>query len=528
MAVTVRELVNLIGWKVDKKQMSDAEKKTQKFMGRLKKVGLAVGAAIITIGTLAVRAAIDMETLTVQFEVMLGSAERAKEVVKDLTQFTAKTPFQLPDVALAARQLLAAGVAVEDMQDNLRVLGDLAAIANIPLGDMSGIFAKIKNKGKAMTEELLQMSDRGLPIIRALANEFGVTKEQIFKMAETGKISFDTIISSLRKMTAEGGIAFKGMEKLSLTAAGMISTMKDNITLFLAEVGRKLLPTITKVILKITDLFQNSLGRIIEGVLTTITPLLENVFSIVDTLMTATEPIIQALLDVLKPILEIVNILMPIVTDILEIFGGLASDLIRDFADIFIPLLEVMVELLNELMPILRPIIKIFAKLTALFIKMNTYGFFLFFKVISKGLTLMFKLLKPVVRLLKLVLVPAFELLEKIIKRITDFVTSVFNFVIEKIIEGVKFLITVLNNVIDIVNKIPFVKEKLKPLDPDEIVKNIKGDITTTNNKINNIQMKNQFNITGAGMDRSGIRDGVSQAVGSPFQIQIKKILADT
>ena len=70
-----------------------------------------------------------------------------------LTDFTAKTPFQLEDVGAAAKMLLSFGVAGDDIIDRLQVLGDIAAGANVPLQDMAAIY------GKTLSER--EGADRG-------------------------------------------------------------------------------------------------------------------------------------------------------------------------------------------------------------------------------------------------------------------------------------------------------------------------------------------------------------------------------
>lgn len=208
---------------------------------RLKDLGssmtLRVTAPLGLLAGLALKSSANLETLQTSFESMLGSADKARETVKQLVDFTARTPFQLEGVGKSAKQLLAFGVTSKDLLPTLSVLGDIAAGANVPLTEMAAIFGKVKAKGKAYTEELLQMSDRGIPIIDILAKKFGVTKEAIFDAASKGKISFKIIEEAMKEMTSKGGIFFKQMDRQSMTLAGLFSTLKDNIVLAMAEVG---------------------------------------------------------------------------------------------------------------------------------------------------------------------------------------------------------------------------------------------------------------------------------------------------
>lgn len=200
-------------------------------------MALKVTAPLTLLGSVALKQSANLETLGVSFETMLGSAEKSKALMKDLLSFTATTPFQLQGVAQSSKQLLAFGVTQDNMIDRLRMLGDVSAGAGVPLRDMAQIFGKAKSKGKLMTEEILQMAERGVPIVSVLADGFGVTKQQIFEMASKSQISFDVMKKAMTSMTAKGGIFFDQTRKQSETLAGRWSTLKDNFLIAAAAIG---------------------------------------------------------------------------------------------------------------------------------------------------------------------------------------------------------------------------------------------------------------------------------------------------
>lgn len=239
------------------RQMGDLERKTKNLQGTFKtmrNVGAIAFTGIATGIGFAVVEAAKLETLEVAFTTMIGSAEKAKETIRGLRDFTAKTPFQFDGVAKASRQLLSFGVSSEELQGKLKFLGDIAAGANIPLSDMAAIFGKSKAKGKAMTEELLQLSDRGVPIIAVLAEKMGVAESAIFDMASKGEISFDILQNSLISMSEEGGIFFDLMTKMSGTVAGRFSTLKDNIQILAQSIGTQFLPIVADLLEKVMPL----------------------------------------------------------------------------------------------------------------------------------------------------------------------------------------------------------------------------------------------------------------------------------
>ena len=213
-----------------------------------KNTGLIAGALGALIGLPALKAFATLESLQVAFESMLGSTDAAAAMIKELTEFSAKTPFQIKGVGDAAKMLLAFGVEGDAIVEKLELLGDIAAGTGVPLTDLAQIYGKTMAKGKAQTEELNQLSERGVPILQALvdlAASYGneISKEDVYKAAERGQISFEAIEEALRLMTTEGGIFNKQMERQSETMAGLASTVKDNVFLAFAELGKQIAET---------------------------------------------------------------------------------------------------------------------------------------------------------------------------------------------------------------------------------------------------------------------------------------------
>lgn len=202
-----------------------------------KSMAARISAPILGVAGLAIKAAADLEDMQVSFEVMLGSADKAKKLTADLTKFGQSTPFEMPGIQDAARQLLASGVQAEEMTTKLTAIGDVASGANVPIEEMASIFAKVKMKGKAMTEELMQLAERGVPIVDVLGKHFKMTGAQVLDAASKGKITADVMDKAFAQMSGKGGIFFGMMDKRSKTMTGLMSTMSDEFRGFLADLG---------------------------------------------------------------------------------------------------------------------------------------------------------------------------------------------------------------------------------------------------------------------------------------------------
>lgn len=222
--------------KIDKfkKKLSSVSKKARE-LGKslLTKLTLPIAA----FGAAALFQSAKLETFQVSFETMLGSAKKATKLMSDLKTFSAETPFKLDGIAKSTKTLLSFGVVQDDMINRLKMLGDISAGASVPLQDIAQIFGKAKAKSKLMTEELLQLAERGIPIIQDLSDHFGVLPADIFDAASKSQISFAVMQQSLERMTSAGGIFFEQTKKQSQTLAGLWSTFTDNIALSLAAFG---------------------------------------------------------------------------------------------------------------------------------------------------------------------------------------------------------------------------------------------------------------------------------------------------
>ena len=196
------------------------------------------------VGLAAIKSAADLEALETSFISLTGGAEQAAAMMKNLNEFTAKTPFQIEAVAKSARQLIASGTGIEDVNTQLQFLGDIAATSGSSIDEIAAIFAKVNAKGKVELENLNQLAERGIPIFTALADATGLPADKL----GAGRVSVEEFNTVLKSFAEEGGFAAGAMERLSETAAGKFSTALDNLKLAGAALAADLLPVVKDLI----------------------------------------------------------------------------------------------------------------------------------------------------------------------------------------------------------------------------------------------------------------------------------------
>jgi hypothetical protein len=214
---------------------SELESVGDKMVAFGKKAALAFGAAGVAATLFGVKSAADFEQTRIGLENMLGSADKAKKLLAQISDFAAKTPFEFPELAQAARQLVAFGFSADEAYNTMKNLGDVSAAVGTPINDLAYLMGTLRTQGRAFTIDIRQFAQRGIPIYEYLAKVLNINEQAITGMIEAGKIGFPEVQKAFQLMTAEGGKFHGAMEAQSKSLSGLFSTLKDNIGLALRE-----------------------------------------------------------------------------------------------------------------------------------------------------------------------------------------------------------------------------------------------------------------------------------------------------
>ena len=220
--------------------------------------GAAVG-AVTLLGKSALTSASAFEQSEIAFTTMLGSAEKAQELLGEITDFAKKTPFSLEGVERSSRQLLAVGFSAKEVIPTLKSIGDVSA--GLGLGE-EGLqrlilnLGQVKTQGKLTGRELRDFAVAGVPIIDELSKNLGVAKEEVAGLVSKGLVSSDEVLNAFASMSSEGGKFGDLMSKQSDTAAGRFSNLKDTLQILLREIGQSLLPLASSIVSTLSSAFE--------------------------------------------------------------------------------------------------------------------------------------------------------------------------------------------------------------------------------------------------------------------------------
>lgn len=169
-----------------------------------------------------------IEKYTTGFTNMLGSAEAAQQVMSQIQEDAAKTPFDVESLTKANQYLISAGENASYARSTIMALGDAVSATgggNDELNRMSQNLQQIANTGKATTADIKQFAYAGIDVYGILADYTGKSTTEVQNMT----ISYDLLTQALQAASEEGGRYYGSMDTQSQTMNGRVSTLQDNV-----------------------------------------------------------------------------------------------------------------------------------------------------------------------------------------------------------------------------------------------------------------------------------------------------------
>lgn len=362
---------------------------------------LAVGTTAAL--TFAIKSASAYEQNRIAFDTMLGSAQAGQNMMKQLSDFARKTPFDLPEVVTGAQRLLAYNISAKDLLPTLTSLGNISAgVGKEKLPFLILALGQVRAAGRLMGGELRQFTEAGVPLLQLLADQSGKTTAQIRDDMEKGMgPSFEQVQSALASASKEGGKFYNLMGKQSQTFSGVMSNITDQI----GRVARKIVG-----ISDTGDIRNNSIFSVLKNAAQNFLMFLNNnsdniansmvmvgettakafsgIANIAKTVGDYINPKLQSLFFTLQtqliPVLHnlwvgIIQPLIPVIGGSLVIAIGLAVDIFNSLLRVVLPVVNFFITNKDFLVPIIGAFIGLkvamalnaaFATVTALF---NTF-----------------------------------------------------------------------------------------------------------------------------------------------------------
>lgn len=228
-----------------------------------------VAAGVGLIGKMGIDSAAKFEQYQIAFNTLLKDEKKAAEAIQQIQQDAAKTPFELAPLVAANQRLISAGISAKDARVDIINLGNAISATGgggAELERLSTNLQQIKAVGKASALDIKQFAFAGINVYQMLADSTGKTVEQVREM----DITYDMLSESFEKASGKGGMFEDAMLKQSKTLNGLMSTLRDTVSLGLKDIlinsgafdvirnaVAQLIPFLESIVPKIVEFFQN-------------------------------------------------------------------------------------------------------------------------------------------------------------------------------------------------------------------------------------------------------------------------------
>lgn len=196
----------------------------------------AITAALSAVGSATIGLNSKLEQSNIAFTTMLGSGQKAQAFLDQLAKFAATTPFEFPELVDAAKKMLAFGFTSEQVIPILTAVGNTAAAMGSGQEGINRItlaLGQMQAKSKVAGDEMLQLTEAGVPAWQILAKTLGTDVAGAMKQVEARAVDSSVFLKAFQE---DVKVRFGDMMAAqSHTFEGAMSTVKDTLGMAIAN-----------------------------------------------------------------------------------------------------------------------------------------------------------------------------------------------------------------------------------------------------------------------------------------------------
>lgn len=278
-----------------------------------------------------------LETSRTAMAGLTGSIEAGNKAMSIAANYWQNNPFQRIDVTNATKQLVQFGRTTSQIGDDLNILGNVSLSTGADISELARYYARVSASGRAMTEDLEMMSDRGIPIYRELAKQLNTSQQGVREMASEGKINF-----GIFRKAMESAVNPEAMKSFENTLSRQTDRLKGSIQILAGQLAGY------KIVNDQLVISENGLEKAWTRLLKTLATELRS-----DNMKQALESIGNALAQIIDKIVKFVPIVMGGLSKAIAFIGNNSATLI--------PILGGVLALMGKIgagLPVIGPVIQ--------------------------------------------------------------------------------------------------------------------------------------------------------------------------
>ena len=169
----------------------------------------------------------DADRTAVSFEVMLGSQQKAADMLNQMNRYAADSPYSRLGVQEAAQTMLGFGVEQQKVIPSLKMLGDIAMGNSECFKGLALVFSQVAAAGKLQGQDLLQLITNGYNPLNDISRLTGKSMSELKDDMSKGNISFDLMAQAMQAATSQGGKFYGMVDRIAQTPFGRFGQLVD-------------------------------------------------------------------------------------------------------------------------------------------------------------------------------------------------------------------------------------------------------------------------------------------------------------
>lgn len=184
-------------------------------------VALTAGIGVVS------KLGMDADRTAVSFEVMLGSQQKAADMLNQMNRYAADSPYSRLGVQEAAQTMLGFGVEQQKVIPSLKMLGDIAMGNSERFKGLALVFSQVAAAGKLQGQDLLQLISNGYNPLNDISRLTGKSMSELKDEMSKGNISFDLMVQAMQSATSQGGKFYGMVDRIAQTPFGRFGQLVD-------------------------------------------------------------------------------------------------------------------------------------------------------------------------------------------------------------------------------------------------------------------------------------------------------------
>lgn len=204
-------------------------------------------------------------------QTLLGSKEKADQLMAKVRDYAKISPLEFSDVTAATQMMLGFNIEAEKVPGFIAAIGDVSMGESQKFNSLTLAFSQMSAAGKLMGQDLNQMINAGFNPLQVMADKTGKSISRLKDEMSKGAISAEMVQQAFIDATSEGGKFYRMSENASKTINGQLSMMQDAWDAALNEMGTASEGVIMKGIQLSTSLISHyeTIGKVIAGLVVT-------------------------------------------------------------------------------------------------------------------------------------------------------------------------------------------------------------------------------------------------------------------